>query len=148
MMYWTAALAAIMIVSLAVGLVFAARSRRITQSNSENIGRGEQYGACGDLFQLQLQFQNDRVVHSTFRTAGCAHGMMCLHAAADLARGQQAQKVLEITADDIARKAGGIPADHAESAHMAVRVLHAAATDYQDRHPNARLGRMDFKADP
>jgi NifU-like protein involved in Fe-S cluster formation len=87
-------------------------------------------GACGDTVELGLTVRDDRVVHCRVRTTGCAHSLVCMQAAARLARGRRPADIHRIDAERISLAIGGLPDDHRDCATLAARALHAAADEY------------------
>jgi NifU-like protein involved in Fe-S cluster formation len=90
-------------------------------------------GTCGDTVELGLTVRDERVIHCRVRTTGCAHSLVCMQAAARLARGRRPADILRIDAERISLAVGGLPDDHRDCAALAARALHAAADEYLQR---------------
>ena len=118
----------ITLVTLAAGLVLAARRRKTTSD-----GRACRQGSCGDTMEIGLQFVAGRVRGTQRRSSGCGHSCMCVDAAARLAEGKTAPEVLRVDATQVTRCAGGTPGEHEDCARLAAETLHAAAKDYLRR---------------
>ncbi|WP_083453274.1 iron-sulfur cluster assembly scaffold protein [Desulfatitalea tepidiphila] len=87
-------------------------------------------GSCGDVMEIRLKFEADRVVQGSPWTNGCAHSFNCVWAAVDLARGKTAEEILDIDAAMIRRAVGELPRDHWHCASLAAETLHAAIDNY------------------
>ena len=66
-------------------------------------------GGCGDTFQMALEFKNQKLIRTRYRTTGCAYSLMCLRAAAELAKDKTPSEIKTIDRHQIARAVGGLP---------------------------------------
>lgn len=106
------------------------QSRRFMGRLENPDGQAVVRGACGDSMAVFLAFDNDRVSRASFMTDGCGSSVACGSLAAELAHGRTPEEVLDITADDIRDRAGGLPQEDAHCADLAVAALHEALNRY------------------
>jgi nitrogen fixation NifU-like protein len=125
--------AVLLIIGLAALIMARQPHRRHPLSDSEVFITG----ACGDTMTLRFSVERGRIARTSFRAKGCAYSFSCLQAAAAAARGRTLLQVLDIDADDIARKVGHLPQDHQHCAKLAVTTLHAAVDRYMQRRLNS-----------
>ncbi len=105
-------------------------SRRFMGRLENPDGQALLRGACGDSMAVYLVFEDDRVSRASFMTDGCGSSVACGSLAAELAHGRTPEEVLDITADDIRERAGGLPGEDAHCADLAVAALHEALNRY------------------
>jgi len=96
-------------------------------------GRACLEGACGDRLEFEVMVRDGRITGCRLRTNGCAHSLMCLEAAARLARGRTPADIRQIDADRILKTLGGLPEEHRHCAILATTALHAAVDDFLKR---------------
>jgi len=87
-------------------------------------------GRCGDTMALGLSFEDGRVTGTACRADGCTYSHLCLKAAADLAMGNTADRVLDVDVPAIRAAVEGLPEDHRHCAVLATLTLHRAVDDY------------------
>jgi nitrogen fixation NifU-like protein len=86
--------------------------------------------SCGDSMEFFLKFDGERVSQASFRTAGCGASVVCASYAAEMALGQSSKGILEITAESILERLGGLPREEEAMAALAAKTLHAALHDF------------------
>jgi nitrogen fixation NifU-like protein len=93
-------------------------------------GKARVVGTCGDVMEVCLRFQEDRMIEGSPWTNGCAHSFNCICAAVDLARGKTPEEILDIDSSMIRQAVGGLPKDHWHCSTLAVDTLYAAIDNY------------------
>ncbi len=93
-------------------------------------GKARVVGSCGDVMEICLKFDQERVSEGSPWTNGCAHSFNCVCAAVDLAKGKTPEEVLDIDSATIREAVGGLPRDHWHCAGLAADTLHAAVDNY------------------
>jgi nitrogen fixation NifU-like protein len=86
--------------------------------------------SCGDSMEFFLKFDGERVSQASFRTAGCGASVVCASYAAEMAFDKSPKKILEITAESILERLGGLPREEEAMAALAAKTLHAALHDF------------------
>jgi len=94
-------------------------------------GKSKVKGQCGDIMEICLEFDNNRVVNATHWTNGCSHSYSCITTATDLAMGKSPEEIINnIDANIIQEQIGGLPRDHMHCAILAQSSLHEAVENY------------------
>lgn len=93
-------------------------------------GKARLTGICGDTMEIGLQLRDNRVVKASFWTDGCLYSLNCVCAAAELAKGKDPDEILDIDAEVIRERIGGLPKDHMHCARLAAETLLAAVDNY------------------
>jgi nitrogen fixation NifU-like protein len=78
---------------------------------------------CGDILELSLKLDGDRIGDVRFRAKGCVPTMACGSAITELARGKSIEKAREIREEDVLRKVGGVPEASSHAGHLAMDAL-------------------------
>lgn len=87
-------------------------------------------GRCGDTLEIFLKFEDERVKEAAFLTDGCGAITACGSFVAEMSMGKSPDEILEITAEAIIEKLGGLPKDEAHCASLATETLQEALNDY------------------
>jgi nitrogen fixation NifU-like protein len=73
--------------------------------------------ACGDILRLSAWFDGGRILEARYRVRGCTASIAAGSALTEMITGQTRSALLAITAVDVEKRLGGLPA---ESKHAAV----------------------------
>lgn len=87
-------------------------------------------GACGDSIEIFLKFEKNRVVQASFLTDGCGPSVVCASFAAEMSIGRTPDELLEISAEAILNKLGGLPDEDQHCAYLAAETLQEALNHY------------------
>jgi nitrogen fixation NifU-like protein len=87
-------------------------------------------GQCGDTIAIYLKFENNSVRQASFETDGCAPSIVCGSMAAELTLGKTPEGLLDITAETIIQRIGGLPEEVQHCAFLAAAVVHSAVDRY------------------
>ena len=82
--------------------------------------------ACGDILELTLKVDGDRIAEIRFRARGCVAAMACGSALTELARGKSINEARKLTREELLRAVGGLPRASSHASHLAMDALHAA----------------------
>jgi nitrogen fixation NifU-like protein len=82
--------------------------------------------ACGDILELSVKINGDRVTDIRFRAKGCVPAMACASAVTELAKGKTISEARRISREDVTNAVGGVPAASGHAAHLAIDALRAA----------------------
>jgi NifU-like protein involved in Fe-S cluster formation len=93
-------------------------------------GHARLQGACGDAVEFFLYVRDGRITHATYLPHGCAATKACGSALADLVQGLGLEQALDLESQRLDEALGGLPADHAHCAELAVAGLREAVRDH------------------
>ena len=79
--------------------------------------------ACGDILELSLQLEGDRIVDIRFRAKGCVPTMACGSAITELAKGKSVETAREISREGVLRTVGGLPEASGHACALAMDTL-------------------------
>lgn len=80
---------------------------------------------CGDVLELTLKLDGDRIADIRFRARGCVPAMACGSAVTELARGLIVEKARQLSREELLRKVGGVPEASSHASHLAMDALRA-----------------------
>jgi tRNA-specific 2-thiouridylase len=98
-------------------------------------GRGELKGAhagsaggapCGDLIQIRVEVDGDRIVRAGFDASGCGAAQAAGSAVVELVTGRPLLDAAHLNAQDVSRELGGLSPGKVHAATLAADALHTA----------------------
>jgi len=92
-------------------------------------GFGRVTGLCGDVMEISLRVNNDRIVEAKFLTQGCGPTLAAGSMATELAVGKTVQEAFKITHEIILNNLGGLPEESEHCALLASDTLKEALKD-------------------
>jgi len=81
--------------------------------------------ACGDILELTLKLEGQRIADIRFRAKGCVPAMACGSAITELIQGKNVDEARQVSREELARKVGGLPPASAHASHLAIDTLAA-----------------------
>ena len=81
--------------------------------------------ACGDILELTLKLEGDRIAEIRFRAKGCLPAMACGSAVTELAKGKTIQEAKQISREELVTALGTLPQASAHASHLAMDTLAA-----------------------
>jgi SUF system NifU family Fe-S assembly protein len=79
--------------------------------------------ACGDILELTLKLEGQRIADIRFRAKGCVPAMACGSAITELVKGKNLEEARRISREELVRKVGGLPQASAHASHLAMDTL-------------------------
>ena len=79
--------------------------------------------ACGDILELTLKVQGDRIAEIRFRAKGCVPAMACGSATTELTKGKTVAEARQLSREDLLKEVGGVPEASGHAAHLAIDTL-------------------------
>ena len=79
--------------------------------------------ACGDVLELALKLDGDRIEQLRFRAKGCVPAMACASAITELAKGKSVAEARAISRQDVIRAVGSLPPASGHAADLALETL-------------------------
>lgn len=80
---------------------------------------------CGDILELTLKLDGERIGDIRFRAKGCVPTMACGSAITELARGKNVEQARRIREEEVRQKVGGVPEASSHACALAVDALTA-----------------------
>ena len=105
--------------------------------DADGVGK-EGNPVCGDLMEIFIKIDGDRISDVKFRTFGCGAAIATSSMATELVKGMSIAEALALNRDKVAEALGGLPAHKLHCSNLAADALHKAINDYYERHPDAR----------
>ncbi len=95
--------------------------------------------SCGDIMELFIRVEDDRVTEASFRTFGCGAAIATSSIITEMVKGKTLQQALEITNMQVAEQLGGLPDTKLHCSNLAADALKEAIEDYRRKQddPNA-----------
>ncbi len=95
---------------------------------------------CGDLMEIQIKVENDRIVDIKFKTFGCGSAIATSSMVTELAKGKTLDEAMAITRDDVAEELEGLPPQKMHCSNLAADALHKAIEDYRRKQAEGAGG--------
>jgi len=91
--------------------------------------------ACGDILELSLRLEGDRIADIRFRAKGCVPAMACGSAITELAMGKTVDVARAIGRKELVQKVGGLPEASGHAAHLAIDTLRELLRQLRAKDP-------------
>ena len=85
---------------------------------------------CGDLMEIHIQVEDDRITDIRFKTFGCGSAIATSSMVTEMAKGKTLDEALKITRNDVANELDGLPKQKMHCSNLAADALHKAIEDY------------------
>ena len=80
---------------------------------------------CGDVLELTLKLEGNRIADIRFRAKGCVPSMACGSAITELAKGKSVEAARKIGREELLQKVGGVPEASSHAGALAMDTLAA-----------------------
>jgi nitrogen fixation NifU-like protein len=88
---------------------------------------------CGDLMEIHIKVEDDRITDIRFKTFGCGSAIATSSMVTELAKGKTLDEALEITRQTVADELDGLPEQKMHCSNLAADALHRAIEDYRKK---------------
>jgi len=85
---------------------------------------------CGDLMEMFIKVEEDRISDIRFRTFGCGSAIATSSITTEIAKGMDIRDALKLTRGEVAEKLDGLPPIKMHCSNLAADALHAAIVDF------------------
>jgi len=89
---------------------------------------------CGDLMEIFIKVEDERIVDIKFRTFGCGAAIATSSMATEMVKGKTLDEAEELTNRAVAQALGGLPPIKMHCSNLAADAIHTAIADYRRRH--------------
>ncbi|MBN1814914.1 MAG: Fe-S cluster assembly scaffold protein NifU [Anaerolineae bacterium] len=86
---------------------------------------------CGDMMQIQIKVQDERIEDVKFKTFGCGAAIATTSVATELIKGKTIAEALRVTNRDVMEVLGGLPPVKVHCSLLAEQAIRAAVDDYR-----------------
>lgn len=95
---------------------------------------------CGDLMEIHIQVEDDRITDIKFKTFGCGSAIATSSMVTELAKGKTLDEALQITRQTVADELDGLPKQKMHCSNLAADALHKAIEDYRKKQAEGPSG--------
>lgn len=100
--------------------------------NPDGVGRVGN-PTCGDLMEVYIKVDGDRLEDVKFRTFGCGAAIATSSMITEMAKGKTLKDAGKITKQKVADELGGLPPIKMHCSNLAADALQAAIKDYKEK---------------
>ena len=93
---------------------------------------------CGDMMQLTIKVQDDRITNIKFKTFGCGAAIATSSMVTEMVKGKTVEEALQVTNRDVADALDGLPPIKMHCSLLAEQAVKAAIDDYRERINNGK----------
>ena len=124
--------------------------RNVGVLEGENVASGRVGNpTCGDLMEVFIKVENEKIVDARFRTFGCGSAIATSSMTTEMAIGLTLEEALELTRDDVATELDGLPPIKMHCSNLAADALHEAIKAYRAREsPDGVIPKTSDYEDP
>ena len=105
-------------------------------------------GSCGDKMKVAIVVADDVLVKVRCVPEGCVYTVACASAMSVLATGCRIEEALKLQPENVDHELGGLPADHAHCARLAINALGEAIAEYYRKALAVRRGKNSDAPEP
>lgn len=87
---------------------------------------------CGDVMQIEIKVENDRIEDIKFKTFGCAAAIATSSMVTEMVKGKTLEEAGSITNKAVAEALGGLPPVKMHCSNLAAEALHEAINHYRE----------------
>ncbi len=108
-----------------------------TIADADGVGKAGN-PVCGDLMEMFIKVEDDRIVDIKFLTFGCGAAIATSSITTEMVKGKTLEEATELTNKAVAKALGGLPSIKMHCSNLAADALHEAIEDYYQKHPDKR----------
>ncbi|MHA1143588.1 MAG: Fe-S cluster assembly scaffold protein NifU [Candidatus Helarchaeota archaeon] len=86
---------------------------------------------CGDLMDIYIRVQDDRIVDIKFKTFGCGSAVATSSMITEMAKGKTLDEAMKITRNNVAEELDGLPPIKMHCSNLAADALHKAIKNWR-----------------
>ena len=101
--------------------------------NADGVGKVGN-AACGDIMEISLKIEDDRIVDAKFRTFGCAAAIATSSTATEMVKGMTLDEALNLTDAEVVEELEGLPPQKIHCSVLAEEAIKKALADYYIRN--------------
>ena len=106
--------------------------RNVGTLEGENVALGRVGNpVCGDLMEIYIRVEDDRIADITFQTFGCGSAVATSSMTTELVKGMTLDEALAVSRGDVADALDGLPPIKMHCSNLAADALHAAVENWR-----------------
>ena len=106
--------------------------RNVGTLEGENVAMGRVGNpVCGDLMEIYIKVEDDRIEDITFQTFGCGSAVATSSMITELVRGMTLDEAMKVTRGNVADALDGLPPVKMHCSNLAADALHAAIRNWR-----------------
>ena len=113
--------------------------------NADGVGK-EGNPVCGDLMEMFIKVEDNRISDVKFRTFGCGAAIATSSMATEMVKGKTLEEAAQLSRAEIADALGGLPPVKMHCSNLAADALRSAIRDYYEKNPEAKPASVDLDA--
>lgn len=106
-----------------------------TMENPDGTGNAGN-ARCGDVMQLQIKVENNKITDCKFKTMGCAAAIATSSVLTELIKDKTLEEALQVSNETVVNALGGLPNIKLHCSVLAETTLKAAIADYKNKQKN------------
>ncbi|MBI4689507.1 MAG: Fe-S cluster assembly scaffold protein NifU [Nitrospirae bacterium] len=89
---------------------------------------------CGDVMQIFIKVEDNRIVDAKFKTFGCGAAIAVSSMITELVKGKTLEEALAMSKETVANELGGLPAQKMHCSNLGADALRKAIEDYKSKN--------------
>jgi FeS cluster assembly scaffold protein NifU, Clostridium type len=90
--------------------------------------------SCGDIMQIYLKIEDDKIVDAKFKTFGCAAAISSSSVATEMIKGMTLDEALKVTNAQVVEELEGLPPQKIHCSVLAEEAIAKAIEDYKNKN--------------
>ena len=86
---------------------------------------------CGDVMEIAIKVENDRITDIRFKTFGCGSAIAVSSMITEMAKGKTLDEALGISKEMVAKELGGLPPNKMHCSNLGSKALRKAIEQYR-----------------
>ena len=86
---------------------------------------------CGDMMEIAIKVEDDRIVDIRFKTFGCGSAIAVSSMITEMAKGKTLDEALKISKEMVANELGGLPPNKMHCSNLGSKALQNAIEQYR-----------------
>jgi nitrogen fixation NifU-like protein len=99
--------------------------------------------ACGDMMDIYLKVEDDKIVNASFKTFGCTAAIANSSMMTEMVKGMRLDDAEHLKNRDIEAALDGLPPHKIHCSTLAADALHEAIKSYRDKHAAGQEGKAE-----
>lgn len=88
---------------------------------------------CGDLMEMFIKVEDNRIVDVKFRTFGCGAAIATSSIATEMIKGKSLDEAVQLSNKAVAEALGGLPVQKMHCSNLAADAVRSAIEDYRSK---------------